>query len=390
MKFIDIIIKILFKEFKIMLQDGGVIMLFFIAIIIYPILYSLTYSNELVKEIPVAVVDQSQTPLSRKLIQMVDATDEIQLTQRVPDFYTAEELLKTGKVSGIFLIPDNFESCILRSETASVSIYADASYMLIYKQIASAINYSVGTLGAGIEIKRRMAHGQSMQQATIERDPLSIKSFPLYNPYGSYASYAMPAIILLILQQTLLLGIGLLGGTDNEKGVASYLTKYSSIKGGSLAIVLGKSFAYFIIYVLNTLFVLLIIFRIFRYPMLASYSEVFLFLIPFLLSIIFMGLTIASLFKSRESSIMVLLFTSIPFIFMSGFSWPIHAMPQWINTIAQAIPSTPAIKGFLALSQKGVDFSHVFVHWQHLWLLTISYLITSALVMRQKKTFRLK
>lgn len=365
-----------------MMHDGGIIMLFFIAIIIYPILYSLTYSNELVKEIPVAVVDQSQSSLSRKLIRMVDATDEIELSERPSDFKTAEELFKQGKISGILLIPDDFESSIFKSETASISLYADASYMLLYKQMASAVNYSAGTLGAGIEIKRRMAHGQSMQQAMVERDPLSMKSFPLYNPNGAYASYAMPAIILLILQQTLLLGIGLLGGTSKESGLAHYLVKYGSRRGGALAIVLGKSLAYFTVYVFNAIFVLVIVFRIFRFPMLANYLEVFVFITPFLLSIIFMGMTIASLFKSRESSMMILLFTTIPFMFLSGFSWPISAMPDWMNIVSQVIPSTPAIKGFLALTQKGVDFSTIYVHWQHLWLLTIIYLISSTLIMK--------
>lgn len=365
-----------------MIHDGGIIMLFFIAIIIYPILYSLTYSNELVKEIPVAVVDRSQSSLSRKLIQMVDATDEIVLSQHPADFNTAEELFKQGKISGILLIPADFEADVFRSETASISLYADAAYMLLYKQMASSVNYAAGTLGAGIEIKRRMAHGQSMQQAIIERDPLSMKSFPLYNPNGAYASYAMPAIILLILQQTLLLGIGLLGGTSKESGMSHYLVNFGLKRGGALSIVLGKALAYFSVYLFNALFVLVIVFRIFRFPMLSGYLEVFVFITPFLFSIIFMGMTIASLFKSRESSMMILLFTTIPFIFLSGFSWPISAMPTWMNIISQAIPSTPAIKGFLALAQKGVDFSTIYVHWQHLWILTILYLISSTLILK--------
>jgi ABC-2 type transport system permease protein len=93
-------------------------------------------------------------------------------------------------------------------------------------------------------------------------------------------------------------------------------------------------------------------------------------------------MSIAALFKHRESSMMILLFSSIPFIFLSGFSWPVESMPTWLQYFSELIPSTPGIKGFLALTQKGAHFSDVFVHWQHLWILSISYFLTSTLFLK--------
>lgn len=358
-------------------------MLFFIAIIIYPVLYSLAYNNELAKDVPIIVVDENRSDLSRKLIQMIDATDEVHVLQKSYDFHTAQILFDEAKIYGIIHIPEDFDRKILHFEPAVVSVYADATYMIIYKQILTAANYSIGTLSAGIEIQRRMAKGQALEVAYYERDPLPLQVYSLYNPKGGYATYVLPAVLLLILQQTLLLGIGLLGGTIREKGMTHYLVPIGLRRGGSSLIVLGKSLAYFTVYMFNALFVLVIIFRIFGLPMRAPYTQVFVFVVPFLLAVIYMGMSIAALFKSRESSMMILLFTSIPFIFLSGFSWPIQSMPLWQQYFSELIPSTPAIRGFIALSQKGAPFSDVFFHWQHLWLLVVGYFILASVLMKR-------
>jgi len=378
----DNFIKVWLKEYKKIFSDSGTIMLFMIAIVIYPILYSLAYNNELVKDVPIAIVDENHSDLSRKLIQMIDATDEICVEYQIGDFRTAEDLLNNHEIYGIIHINDDFNKNILRFETAHVSVYADASHMVIYKQILMGASFSIGTMSAGVEIQRRLAKGQGVEFAFYERDPLPIQTFSLYNPSGGYATYVMPAVLLLILQQTLLLGIGLLGGTVKEFENSHYLMPIGEKHGGAISIVLGKSMAYFTIYIINTLLVLVIVPRIFSLPMRSSYFEMFIFLAPFLFSVIFLGLSLSLLFKHRESSMIILLFTSIPFIFLSGFSWPIESMPNWIVHFSQLIPSTPGIKGFLALTQKGAHFNDVLVHWKHLWLLSVVYFITASLLFK--------
>jgi ABC-2 type transport system permease protein len=382
------IVKIWFKEYKKMFTDGGIIMLFMVAIVIYPVLYSMTYAKETPKNVPIAIVDLNQSKLSRQVARMLDATDEVSVKIKLGNFSEAQELFKKGKINGIVLIPEDFNKRIYRQASTSVTVYADAAYMLLYKQVLTAATYAVGTLNAGVEVQKRMANGQSMNEAIYEMDPLPVKSFGLYNPNGGYASYALPAVLLIVLQQTLLIGIGMLGGTNRENGMAHYLVPIGLRRGGSASIVLAKSFAYYTFYLLNTYFVLVIIFRVFNIPMLCNYLELFVFITPYLFSVIYLAMTIASFFKHRESSMLVLLFTSIPFIFLTGFSWPYHAMPEWQVILSQIIPSTPATKGFLALSQKGVGFYDVFNHWIHLWILTIIYLFTASINMRYhiKKT----
>jgi len=371
------------NEYGTIFHDAGVITLFIIAVFVYPLIYSLAYNNELAKEVPIAVVDENDSDLSRKLISMLDADDDVDIYIKTPDFEQARILFNKSDVHGIIHIPKDFDKKILRFETASVSVYADASYMILYKQVETAATYAIGTMSAGIEILRRMAKGDQLEEAFVERDPLPIEIYPLYNPRGGYATYVMPSVLVLILQQTLLLGIGLLGGTIKEKGFDNFLVQKGVVTGEALTIVIGKSIAYYSIYLLNALYVFVIVFRIFKLPMWANYFELFVFLTPYLFAVIYLGLTIASFFKKREHALMVLLFTSIPFIFLSGFSWPAQAMPQWQRYLSEIIPSTPAIKGFLALSQRSANFSDVIYHWLHIWILLFVYLGTASLLMKK-------
>lgn len=376
------IVEIWLNEYKVIFHDTGVITLFFIAVAIYPVLYLLAYENELVKEVPVVVVDNDDSELSRKLISMLDATDEVEIAYKVTNFNDAKQLFDESKVYGVINIPDNFDDNIYQSITATVSVYADASYLIIYKQIMTAANYSVGYLGAGVEIQRMISKKNQLEEAMIDRDPLPIETYSLYNPRGGYASYVMPSVLLLILQQTLLLGLGLLGGTSKEKGEKHFLAPLGVKPGLALSTVIGKSLAYYTIYLLNAIYVFVIIFRIFNLPFRGNYFEIFVFITPFIFAVIYMGITIASFFRKREHALIILLFTSIPFVFLSGFSWPLEAMPLWEQYLAELIPSSPAIKGFLALSQRGAHFSDIFHYWIHLWVLLIVYLASASLLMR--------
>jgi len=381
--FFNDIIDVWLNEYKTIFRDAGVVTLFIIAVVVYPIIYSLAYNNELAKEVPIAVVDMNDSDLSRKLISMLDATDEVKVVFKTPDFNQAKELFKKSDIYGVVSIPSDFDKKIFKSETAVIPVYADASYMIIYKQIMTAANYSIGTFGAGIEIQRRISNKEQIEQAFESRDPLPLETYALYNPRGGYASYAMPAVLLLILQQTLLLGIGLIGGTTKENRNTHFLIPIGSKKGGALSIVIGKSIAYYTIYLFNALYVFVVVFRMFSFPMRGNYFEIFVFLTPFLFAVIYMGITISAFFKKREHALMILLFTSIPFIFMTGFSWPTQSMPQWQIWLSEIIPSTPAIKGFLALSQRGATFNDVFYNWLHIWALIFLYLVTSTLLIKK-------
>ncbi len=361
------------EEFKNIFSDAGVLLIFVGAVLIYPVLYGYVYAKEVVKEVPVALVDQSKTSESRLLARMVDASEFIRLAEKPNSLAEAENLFYQGKVHGVIVIPSEFSKDILSGRQTRVSVYCDAAYFLYYKQVFKGASFAVGTYSAGVEIKKLMAKGVPVDQAMNKREPIPVIANALYNPSEGYASYVMLGVLALVLQQTLLIGIGMLGGTTRERKRFHFLIPVGNKKGGSIPIVLGKAAAYLTIYIANAIYALGIMPKVFNYAHRADIFSMILFLLPFLLSIIFLAMALSSLYKNREHSMLILVFTSIPFIFFTGISWPYEALPIWIKAIAQFIPSTPGVRGILKLNLMGAPFSSVLKDWIHLWILTIGY-----------------
>ncbi|MFA5420046.1 MAG: ABC transporter permease, partial [Bacteroidales bacterium] len=290
-------------EMTAIFKDGGAILILLGAIIIYSLMYGFAYKKEVVRQIETIVVDLDNSSSSRQLIRMVNHAEQIHVVSYAHGMDEARKLFFNEKeMGGILAIPNGFEKDLLEGRQANVSIYADGSYFLIYRQVIGGAVNVTGTFSAGVEIKKLMSGGKSFHQAVEARDPISADLHYWFNPSSGYATFIMPGIILIILQQTLLIGIGMIGGTGKEANRHSYLVPVALRRGGVFPILFGKTFSYLTIYLFNCLFTMVWVHHWFGYPDRASYLHVFMLTLPFLLSVIFMGITISVLFRRRESS----------------------------------------------------------------------------------------
>ncbi len=346
-------------ELKTIGKDNGALLIFFLAVIAYPVIYSIAYKNNVVRDIPVAVVDLDKTSASQQFVKMLGATKELVVTQEVGSLHEARQLFWDGNSKGVILIPEGFEKELLRGAQTSVSVYCDAGYFLIYKETLNGALQAVGTFSAGIEIKRLMATGSSEEQALQQRDPIPAKFYNLYNPAGSYGSYVMPGIILIILQQTLLIGIGMIGGAGKERRNNFTVQHGGRASQGMFSVVFGKGLAYFTIYLVNVVFTLVYLTEWFGFPDKGSFTNVCILMVPYLFSVIFMGLIISMLFRRREHSIMALVFISPIVLFISGLSWPESSIPPLLNKFGHIFPSSTMIPAFLRIRSMGVSIREV-------------------------------
>lgn len=349
----------LVDELKTIFSDRGAVLILFFAVFSYPLVYSIAYKNNVVRDIPVTIVDLDKTGVSRQLTRMLGATKELSVNSGVGSLQEAKQLFWDGESKGIILIPEGFEKNLSRGFQTSVSVYCDASYFLIYKETLSATIQATGTLSAGVEIKRLLAAGSSEEQAMQQRDPMPAKYYNLYNPAGSYGSSIMPGMILIILQQTLLIGIGMIGGAGKERRNSQEIKPGVRVRQGMFSVVFGKGLAYFLIYIPNMAFTLVYLSKWFGFPDKGSFVDVCILLVPFLFSVIFLGLTISMLFRRREHSIMALVFFSPIVLFLSGLSWPKTAIPHLLGLIAQIFPSTTMVPAYLRVRTMGVPISAV-------------------------------
>lgn len=346
-------------ELKIIFRDSGAVLILLIAVTIYPLVYSIAYKNNVVREIPVTIVDLDNSQLSRQLIRMVDATKEIAVAQETGNMNEAKNLFWDGSSRGVIMIPADFEKQLLKGNQTHVSIYCDANYFLIYKETLTGAIQAAGTLSAGVEIKRLIASGIRPEAAMQQRDPMKLNIYQLYNPSGAYGSYVMPGLILIILQQTLLVGIGMIGGAKKERGHAMISIEAARRRKTIFPVVFGKAMAYFVIYLFNILFTQIYLFKWFGFPAKGDFTDICLLMIPYIFSVIFLGLAISLLLRRREHSIMLMVFLSPVVLFLSGMSWPESSLPPVVYRLAHIFPSTSMVPAFLRIRTMGATLADV-------------------------------
>jgi len=351
----------------------------------YAIFYPQPYLNEALRDVPIAVVDRDGTQSSRDFARRVDATPDVAVTEQLPDLASAEREVYARRVSGILVIPQYFERELLHGRSSPVALYADASYFLIYQRVAGAVTTVARTVGAEIETARLVAIGADPAIAFAASDPMPLTAVPLFNPGGGYATYVLPAAFVLILQQTLLMGVGLLG---TMPGSGSSAGNAGRVRPPPVAIILGKLLAYLALEAVIVPLYLVVLPILYGVPRLGGVVPILIFAVPFVLSVAGLGLVIAGVFRRPIRVQLILAATGLPLFMVSGFSWPSEAMPPVIRLVSYLVPSTSAIDGFVKLSQLGAPLASVNPEFLTLVALAIFYnLVALFLAVQEGKSF---
>lgn len=361
------------NEYREIFSDAGVMLVLIFALIIYATVYSIAYGPQVLRNVPIGVIDDCRTTTSRELINTFNSGPNTYVAYNPTDMEQAKELFFDRKIYGVVYIPQDYEKRLLGGSQANVSIYADASYFLMYRQVFQELTTSIGATGAMVEFQRLIAKGANIPQATATSQPVIYQSHNLFNPYVGYGTFVMPAIIMVIIQQTLLIGIGIIGGTWREFGLYRRLCPPNRKRMSTLPIVLGKSLVYASIYAVTTLYILNVHYRIFDYPMNGEVTTVVLFMIPYLLACIAMGIAVSTLFRYREHSLLLILWTSIPILMLSGVSFPREAIPDWLFNFGRIFPSSYGVDAFIRIQSMGASFDEVLPQIRMLWVLAIVY-----------------
>jgi ABC-2 type transport system permease protein len=373
------LIRIIKYEFGRIFAEKAAFSILVIAVAIYAVFYPQPYVNEALRNVPIAVVDLDGTQSSRDFARLVDATPDVAVVSHLPDVTTAEREVFARNIDGILVIPQYFERELLHGRQSPVALYADASYFLIYQRVAGAVSAVAQTLGAQVEATRLVEIGIDPVIATAATNPMPLTAVPIFNPEGGYATYILPGALVLILQQTLLIGVGLLGtspGADPRRTMAD--------PPSMLTILIGKLLAYLALEAVIIPLYLVVGPYLYGLPRLGSVSAILLFAIPFVFAVGSFGLFLASIFRTPLAVQLCSAAVGLPFFMLAGFSWPTQAMPEGIRLAAKLVPSTEAIDGFVRLSQLGAPLSDVRPQLLTLWGLAIGYGALSLLITRMR------
>lgn len=376
------------QELKAVVKDQGVLIFFILVPLGYPLLYTFIYTNETVREVPAAVVDDSRSSLSREYLRLVDASADLSIVSHCSDMEEAKALLKSGKVYGIIYIPESFSRDIAKGIQTHVTLYCDMSGMLYYKAMLTSNTNASLMMNKQIKIER--SGNTTGRQDEVSTAPIEYEDISIFNPQNGFASFLIPAVLILIIQQTLLLGVGLSAGTARENNRFRDLVPMSRHYHGTLRIVLGKSLTYFMIYAVMSAYMLCLVPKMFSLVQIAQASTLAAFILPYLLSCIFFAMTCSIFIHHREACMMIYVFTSLPLLFISGISWPGSAIPGFWEIVSYIFPSTFGINGFVRINNMGASLADVATEYRMLWIQTGIYFLTTCAVYQHQITMSRK
>jgi len=366
------------EELKQVFRDEGVLIFFIIVPLVYPLLYSWVYNNEVVREVPVVVVDNSHSLLSRQFIRQCDASPDVCIKCYAEDLDDAQSLVSRQIVKGIYYIPADFTTHLNRMEQGIISVYCDMSLILTYKAIyQTAMSVSQHMSG---EIQKKLSGNFTAREDQIALHPLEYEDVPVFSPSGGYGSSVLPAVLILILQQTLVLGIGLSAGTARERNRYGDLIPFHKCYSGIYRIVGGKALCYLMLYAIMGVYLTMVVPRLFSFPALAHWQDLLLMMIPYVLACIFFGMTVSCLVRYRENVMLLMVFVSLPLLFLSGISWPQSNIPGAWQGISWLFPSTFGIRAYVRLNSLGGTVSDILPELRYLWIQVAAYFGAACLV----------
>lgn len=350
------LIKVAFAEWKLFYTDAAAVLLLVVAGILYAFYYPTPYMNQTVSKVPVAVVDLDHTVMSRQLTQMSAAAQQIDVQYVFSDLRDAENAMADDKIFGFMVIPQDMEKTLRNGGTATVNVYTHGAYVMLHGNIGTAFTTCALTVGATTKVKR-IALGRRVPaaKAMAMRDPTPISIQTLYNNTGSYSNYVVPSVLVLILQQTLVIGICVLGGARAHRKFRKKL-RDSEVENERMPYrYFGRSLAYFLHYCSFILFYHFVVYNVFDFPRRGQVLPMIAFAVVFLFSTINFGMVLSQVFLRRETSMQIFLYMSIPILFLSNFSWPTELIPNWMYGISALLPSTFAVPAWLSIEQRGAD-----------------------------------
>ena len=246
----------------------------------------------------------------------------------------------------------------------------------LYRTAGSGIATAIATLSSELAVDGARTNGSLVKAALAATGPADVLLQPIFNPVGGYASYIVPAALVLILQQLLLVASARL--TTSAAGEA----------GGAFGKVLGRGLAHLTIYSPALVLYFIVLPRWYGFSTLGQPLQLFVLASVFVLATSFMGQAAGTWFKRPETPTLIFLGTGLPQMFLAGFAWPREAMPEIARVAGHIFPSDPAIDGLVRIDQLGASLWEVARDWRTLLALMVVYFalaVMSAFLVKRRQ-----
>ena len=366
------IIKIISDTFKSIGTNIPILIVLILGNVGYGFLYNLLYNTNVYRNAPIAVVDMSQSDISRRFTNYIDATQQVDVVLRTQDYYEAKQKLIENEIIGFLYIPSELKENIMRGEQTVCVIYGSTLSFLNYLNISEAVNFA--SLEINSELLPDMLNSLNMVDLLFLANDkaVNIISETLYNESEGYGTYLIPPVMVIIIFQTMMIVVCM-----NEVNSRRYLRtrKYK--------VIFGKAFSYVLIYIVFSVFFLGLLPLIFHLPHHGNFLNIAIMMIPYLFASAFFALILSSFFTDAEMPLFFIVVMSVPLVFLTGISYPLELMPWHWKIFHFIIPVAPATMAFVKLDCMGAELIHIRPEMINLWSQCIVYYVIAILINRR-------
>jgi ABC-2 type transport system permease protein len=351
------------RELRRIFTDKRIVITLLGGPLLYGLLFGYIYSAGRIRGVPVVVVDQDHSELSRDLVSAVLAGENLSLAfyaGSVDEFTVA---VKRDQAYACIVIPENFRRDVMRGRAGRVTVLVDGSNVLIGNVAMRTISTAIAAYRTGARSRRLLAAGMPRAAAEAAALPIHPVIRPLYNPTSHYGFFVLLGLVMAAIQQVTRMGTSIALCLEREPRNAMELKRI----GGKTWLVLSAKLTATAVAVLPvSLIAMRLPFDLFGSPFRGSWLVAIALLVFFVLMQIMIGYVFAGLCRSALASLHVLLFASVPMFLLTGFTWPSYAMPQWVQALSWIIPLTHMMDMMRRMALMGTGISAL---WPHLALL---------------------
>ena len=372
----NIFISTIKNELSAVFGDAGAMLLIVFAILIYTVVYSVAYGREVVTDVVIGVVNEDNTPSSRRLIDGLRSGPNTKVGYNPISTEDAEDMFYNNDIYGVVYIPSGYERSLLDGCQADVAVVLDGSHLLVYRQVLQQAVADILATGANVEVERLVSNNMSGADITSLVQPVVYDGHVMYNPSLGYGSFVMPSILIVIIQQTLFIGLALINVRRRDRDhIILNITLWTSVK-----ITLAKIIVYIIIYGISLTIILGVVWPIFGFPYAGQTLDVVVMMTMYIIAATSLGLSLSHLFRRREAPFLLLLWSSVPILLLAGLSLPKEAFPGWLYAIGELLPSSSAVRAFVEIGTMGASLSDTSSELLRLTLLGAIYLFLAIVV----------
>lgn len=375
------------REFRLFWNNSVLRLLFIGAPIMYGILLGFVYQKGKVTDLPIVVVDENQSQMSKKAVEMMQDNEVLNVAYLQYDQNKLTQIVaENDNIPAIVIIPKDFEKQIMTKKYPEILTIVNTSNVLTANYASTAIQICLGTLKAGVQIESLKKQGMPESIALTQYEPFKTTFIKKYNRSTNYMYFLWPGILATVLQQVLLLGLALSFASEYENGTfKTLITQNPSIlKIMAVKIIpyLLMSFGIWLLYYLFTIW--------FRIPFYENLGALTLIAGVFVASVSFIGILVSILIPSQLKATEILMVIATPSFILSGFTWPLSQMPEWVVAIANVIPLTHFLKAFrVLLIEEGSLAQSMPAVWAMVWIGVVCALLSYiALFFKKKKILK--